>query len=468
MNESIWKLDATAQAELVARGEVGPTELVAAALERVEALNPTLGAAIDVRPRQALEAARVASSGPFMGVPTLVKDVLPYPGFRCSFGSRLFAGLGHTPTEHLPYTQAIEASGLVPLGKSATSEFGLLGSTETLLEGSTRNPWDLSRSAGGSSGGAAAAVAAGLVPIAHASDGGGSIRIPAALCGLFGFKPSRGRSVSAALSPNDFANLVTEHCISRSVRDSARFLACTERRDAASPHPPVGYVVPREPRTLRIGVLRTSLVGAPASGQDALATATRLCVELGHRVEEAPPLTGLGAAISESFFTVAAAAMHEIETSMTGLLGRPLQEDELEPFTWALIRWIRRRPSDAIELARRRLAEASATMLEAQFRWDVTLSPTIGIATPQLGFLSPELPRETLVARTEQLAAYTPAHNVAGAPAMSVPLHVDGDGLPVGCHFAAMPGDDATLLQLAYQLEEAAPWADRWPAFARA
>ncbi len=464
MNEAIWKLDATGQAELVRSGELSGPELVELALARVEALNGTVNAVTGLRRERALHAAERTSAGPFAGVPSLVKDLLPYPGLPCSFGARLFEDLGHVPSEHVPYTRAIEASGLISIGKSTTSEFGLLGSTESAVTGVTRNPWDLTRSAGGSSGGAAAAVACGIVSLAHASDGGGSVRIPAAMCGLFGFKPSHARCVSASAAPNDYSTLTAEHCVTRSVRDSAQFLACTERRDPDAPNSAVGLVTPGMDRPLRIGVVRTTLMGdpAPSTGTDAILATARLCQDLGHHVEEVDALAGWGPAISEVFFTTAAAAMHDMEGTMSKMLGRAVGDHELEPFTWALIRWYRDLPAGAMARTQARMKEVAAAALAFQSRWDVTLSPTLGVSTPEIGFLAPDLPREEVLARTEALAGFTPVHNLAGAPGMSVPLHEMG-GLPVGSHFAAMPGQDAMLLQLAYQLEEAAPWANRWP-----
>jgi len=466
MTEPIWKLDATAQAGMVRRGEVTSRELVEAALGRAEATRNTINAVASLGAAQALERADTRASGPFAGVPVLLKDLLPQPNMPCSFGSRLFAGLGFTPTDHVPYTQAVLATGAVPIGKSTTSEFGLLGSTETAAAGVTRNPWSLQHSAGGSSGGAAAAVACGIVPVAHASDGGGSIRIPAALCGLFGFKPSRGRCGSANPAPNEFAGLVADHCLTRSVRDSTTWLACTQRTDASAPYSAIDSTVEPPSRPLRIGVLTMSLMGdpPPAAGAGAVETAAALCRDLGHHVESADSPVGLGPTISEGFFTVAAAAMHDLETTMSGMLGRPVSDDELEPFTWSLIRWFRTLPADARERTRKQLADVAARHLEFQAQWDVTLCPTVGVTTPPLGFLSPDDPREQLIARTEQLAGYTPVHNIAGTPAMSVPLFHDAQGMPVGCHFAAMPGRDSMLLGLAAQLEHASPWAQRWPA----
>lgn len=466
MTEQIWKLDATAQADLVRRGEVTSRELVLAAIERAEALRETVNPVAWLDGVETLERAEPGKTGPFVGVPVLLKDLLPQPGMPCAFGSRLFSALGFIPTDALPYTRAVQASGVVPIGKSTTSEFGLLGSTESAVAGTTRNPWSLLHSAGGSSGGAAAAVACGIVPLAHASDGGGSVRIPAALCGLFGFKPSRDRCVSAHASPNAFTGLIADHCVTRSVRDSATWLACTQRADAAAPYPAIDPRLSPPPRPLRIGVFTSTLMGAPApaAGSAALDTAVALCRELGHHVEVAAPPDGLGLIISEAFFTVAGAAMHDLETTMTGMLGRAVADDELEPFTWSLIHRFRTLPSDIRQRTRLQLDEVAARHLQFQRQWDITLCPTLGIATPTLGFLSPDRPREQLIARTEQLAGYTPVHNIAGTPAMSVPMGHDPDGMPVGCHFAAMPGDDAVLLGLAAQLEHAAPWAHRWPA----
>ncbi|HYG69711.1 MAG TPA: amidase family protein, partial [Anaeromyxobacteraceae bacterium] len=204
---ALARLDGVAQAELVARGELSADELVEACLERIDALDPLLGAVVTV----ARDRPAPGRRGPFAAVPFLMKDASPWPGLRWSMGSRLFAS--RTASAHTPYGRRLEDAGLVCVGKSATSELGLLGSTESLLEGVTHNPWDLSASAGGSSGGSAAAVAAGLVPLAHANDGGGSIRVPASACGVFGFKPSRGRTAAASLVRSDFVDLTSDHCI---------------------------------------------------------------------------------------------------------------------------------------------------------------------------------------------------------------------------------------------------------------
>ncbi len=454
------QLDAVAQAGLVARGEVSALELVESAIRRIEALEPKIHALASHDFAAARARAAQRPSGPLGGVPFLVKDLLMYPGQRCAMGSRLFRS--NIANQGSPYTERLDAAGLITLGKSTTSEFGLLGSTETLLEGVTRNPWDLSRSATGSSGGAAAAVASGMVPVAHASDGGGSIRIPAAVCGLFGFLPGRGRLVSAgAAMPFD---LLRDHCVSRSVRDSALLLSLTEER-SGSAGPPVGYVERPLTRRLRIGFYSRTIMGeAPAPEvQEALARTVALCTSLGHELVEAPLPALDGPVLSSAFFTVAGAAMAGLASMMQGMLGRPVGPDDLEPFTLSLIEWYRAQPGGALERAMSAMEDAGRRMRSYLEGYDATLCPTVPSAPFLLGTLSPGLDRETLIRRTETLAGYTPIHNIAGVPAMSVPLFTAPEGWPIGSHFAARQGAEATLLGLAYQLEEAAPWRGRWP-----
>jgi amidase len=451
---SLARLDAIAQAELCARKEVSPDELFEASLVRIDALNPLLRAVVTVardRPPQ-------AKSGPLSGVPFLVKDATPWPGLRWSMGSRLFAT--NVTKQETPFAKRLADAGLVCVGKSATSEFGLLGSTETLLEGVTHNPWNLAFSATGSSGGSAVAVAAGLVPLAHANDGGGSIRIPASACGLFGFKPSRGRTVPASFASSDFGDMTSEHCISRSVRDSALFLSITEDPSSL---PPVGYVRDPIDRKLRIAAWTRTAMGEepePAvrrAHDDAMA----LLTDLGHVVEAIPPPVFDGPALCDAFFIVAGAAIGGVVEMVDRMRGTPVQHDELEPFTWALVETFLARGADALPRARSAFAEAVRAYRDTTRAFDVVLTPTIATEPWRIGHLSPVLAREELIARTARAVGYTPIHNIAGAPAMSVPLHFPDGGLPLGAHFAAAPGADALLFGLAYQLERARPWMER-------
>jgi amidase len=397
-------------------------------------------------------------SGPFAGVPFLFKDVCPYPGLRCSFGARLFSR--NVPEQGSPFTERADAAGLLTVGKSATSELGMIGSTETLLEGVTHNPWGLTLSASGSSGGAAAAVAAGIVPLAHASDGGGSLRGPAASAGVFGLKPSRGRTVPSSLTPSPYDSLLSDGCISRSVRDTALFLSLVE---AEGPLPRLGYVGEPGPGALRIGYHSTTLLGSEPESEclRALESSVALCRELGHLVEPAAAPRVDGRALSAAYFAFAGSALVAMVELLEPMLGRALGSEDLEPFTLQLIAAARVHGVDV----RGCFEAATRAYLDALAPYDVLLTPTYATCPWQLGWLSPLLPRDELIARTEQAVCYTPVHNIAGCPAMSVPLHWSAGGLPIGSHFAAAPGREALLLGLAYQLEQARPWADHWPPY---
>lgn len=458
---TLARLDATAQAELVTRGELVASDLLDAAEARFARLEPLL------HTTAALDFARARSvapaTGPFRGVPFLIKDVTPYPGLPWGLGTRLLRGNPAAPPT--PFTARIDGAGLVVIGKSTTSELGLLGSTETLAEGVTHNPWDLSRSAAGSSGGAAAAVAAGLVPIAHANDGGGSIRIPASVCGLFGFKPSRGRTVSATVGRSDFGDITSDGCVSRSVRDSARFLAAVEDTDDDAAHAPIGVVTGPAQRRLRIGTwVQTGDGRKPDPDVRRAHEATvALVTELGHHVEEAKQPAIDTQALGDAFFIVAGAAITELVKMVSQTRGTDVRRDELEPFTWVLAERFAARGPSALATARDVFAESTRAYLAATAGYDAILTPVLARLPWRIGHLSPLVPADELLARTADAVGYTPIHNIVGCPAMSVPLHTSREGLPIGAHFSAAPGADALLLALAYELEQARPWADRFP-----
>jgi amidase len=454
------RLDGVAQAQLVADGELGAAELLDAAQRRLELVNPLLHAVVSSDFEAARERVERGVSGPFAGVPFLFKDLCAYPGQRCSFGSRLFAR--NVARGGSPFTERVDGAGLVTIGKSATSEFGLLGSTETLLEGVTHNPWNLAWSAAGSSGGAAAAVASGIVPLAQASDGGGSIRIPASVTGLFSLKPSRGRCVASSLASSDFDLLMSDGCISRSVRDSALFLSLVE--DAESGLPRLGHVREPSARKLRIGYQSTTLIGSQPHSDvaRALEASVALCRELGHELVPAPPLDIDGLALSRAFFSLAGATLSGMARAVEGALGRRIGEEDLEPFTRALISRARAATNDVSGEARAAFELMTARYLAALAPFDVLLTPTLAQPPWAVGWLSPTRDVDELIARTEAAACYTPIQSVAGCPAMNVPLYWARGDAPIGSHFTAAPGAEATLLELAYQLEEARPWAERW------
>ncbi|MCK6552044.1 amidase [Myxococcota bacterium] len=461
-SDGIARLDAVAQAELVRRGEVSATELVEAAAERLRVMNPLIHAVVTTDVERARARAAERPSGPLGGVPFLFKDLIAYPGMRWSLGARLMAG--NVAPAGSPYTDACDAAGLVTLGKTATSELGLLGSTETLLEGVTHNPWDLSRSAAGSSGGAAAAVAAGIVPLAHASDGGGSVRIPAAVCGLFGLKPSRGRCLPSGPASPPLGDLVADGPISRTVRDAATFLSITEVTGDGAAFPPVGLVRGPSKKKLRIAAVSRTLMGhePDAEPRAALDGAMALCAKLGHDVEPVRPPELDGAAVSWAFFTGAGAVVAGMSMMMGQMLGRQIGWDDLERFTLEVgAEFVRQGPASLGKVSEV-IAKLSSDYLRIFEKFDVVLTPTLATETWALGHLSGVLSREEALRRTERAVGYTPIHNMAGCPAMSVPLHWSRAGLPVGTNYAARPGAEATLLELAYQLEDAAPWRDRW------
>jgi amidase len=446
-----------AQAELVAQGELDAAELLDACAARVERCEPLIHATVTLDFARAR--AFVPGPGPFKGVPTLLKDVFPYPGLRWGMGSRLFAQNMQAPAT--PYSEHIDRSGLVVVGKSAVSELGLLGSTETLQAGVTHNPWDISRSAAGSSGGAAAAVAAGIVPLAHANDAGGSIRIPASVCGLFGFKPSRGRTVPA--NPGGgFSDLISDHCITRSVRDSALFLSVTQAQ--SGPLPAMGHVREASSKRLRIAAFTRTAMGDEPDPvvRRAFDEAAGLCQALGHEVRPIAAPAIDGAALGDAFFLSAGEAMAGMVEMIGGMRGSAVRGDELEPFTWALIRSFRARGAAALDGARSTFNRAVAEYLRVFADCDVVLTPTLSEPPWRLGHLSPLVAYDELMVRTARAVGYTPIHNIAGCPGMSVPLHWSTENLPIGVHFAANVGGDETLLRLAYELEAAQPWRDRW------
>jgi amidase len=452
--------DGLEMAARVRRGDVSAGELESTCRTVIERLDPTLNAVGDL----AEPVPHGAPDGVFAGVPFAVKELLAAPGLPWTMGSRLLASA--PPGEPTPYVRRLLGSGLRIVCSTTSSEFGLLGSTESALRGATHNPWRPGLSAGGSSGGAAAAVAAGIVPLAHANDAGGSIRVPAAMTGLFGFTPSHQRCVPTVPVDEGLGALVVDHCVSRTVRDSAALLEQTERRGAAARYPQVGAVSGPGRGRLRIATISASLCGRQPDPLvwDAVERTRALCAELGHRIVELGPLPIDGAALSDAFFTTAALTLAQLADLMTPALGRRPGPDELEPFTLELIDWRATLPPDAARRAAQTLRRAGDTFVTAFETCDIVLSPTLTTLPWSLGTLAPTLGREELIERTERLVGYTPIHNAAGCPAMSVPLEWV-DGLPVGIHFAAAPGADRTLLELAYELEAARPWAHRRPRF---
>jgi amidase len=464
-------LDATAQAELVRRGEIQAIELVDAAIERIERLNPTLNAVVTPTFERARAAATAAlPDGPFVGVPFLLKDLLAsYDGVRMTAGSAFLRDFVSDHDSEL--VARLKRAGLIVLGKTNTPEFGLLPTCEPRLFGPSRNPWDTGRTTGGSSGGSAAAVAAGLVPMAHGNDGGGSLRIPASCCGVFGLKPTRARNPLGPDFGDVMGGLVAEHALTRSVRDSAALLDATSGPDVGDPYcaPPPARPFLREvgadPGRLRIAFTTEMAIGFPVHADcvDAVHDAAALCADLGHRVvEAAPAIEGYGLAQA---FSVAFLAGHAaLVDGLAHATGRTPAPDHFEPLTWAMVELGRQISASDYLLAVDTFQRVARDFARFFTHHDVWLTPTLSQPPVPLGTFEapPEDPLQAL-ARVSAFISFTPFCNVTGQPAMSVPLFWNADGLPIGAHFVARFGDEATLFRLAAQLEQARPWADRRP-----
>ncbi|MDE0886871.1 MAG: amidase [Myxococcota bacterium] len=463
--------DAVGLAELVAQGEVSPEELLDEALTRMGHLNPTLNAVVIPMEEEARGTlAAGLPKGPLSGVPFLLKDLaLNYAGVRTTHGCRIFAE--SIPERDSELTRRYRAAGLVVFGKSASPEFGLTTTTESLLFGQTRNPWNLEHVAGGSSGGAAAAVAAGMLPLAHASDGGGSIRIPAACCGLFGLKPSRGRMPFGPDVGEGWSGMSTMHAVSRSIRDSATLLDASDGADIGAPYPappkarPYREEIDREPAPLRIALLEETFNGLPTDPDclDAVRDAAKLCETLGHHVELAKFSIDTQA-LATSTQTIMGGNVASLLDDRAAALGRELREDDMEPFTWTILQGVRERSAADYARAIRGVHAVGRQVENFLQSFDMILSPTMGAPPEKLGVLAlsnPDLP--TLVTRLMTSVGYTQIFNASGHPAMSVPLFWNSEGLPIGIQFAARLGQEGTLFRLAGQLEKARPWAARRP-----
>jgi amidase len=469
----LWQLDAIAQADLVRRREVSALELVDAAIARIERIDPQLNSVVTPLFDSAREtASKPLPPGPLSGVPFLVKDLgCAQAGVRQTNGSR--AMRHYVPTADSPLVTRYRDAGLVIVGRTSTPEFGNHSTTEPVLFGPTRNPWALERTTGGSSGASAAAIAAGLTSIASGGDGAGSLRIPASCCGVFGFKPSRGR-VSSAPGGEAIGNLAIRHAMSRSVRDNAALLdvaAVPEPGDpfiAPPPERPFLEQVGRDPGRLRIAWTATPAIDTAIDAEcvAAVRTAAELLDSLGHDVVEGSPRLD-GEVIIGSLLAVWAAGDLEDALDCEGLLGRSLEDDELEITTWELVEYGR-------SLSARDLVEAVAAFgtttraIGAFFEnHDLWLTPTLARPPEPLGVLNQSSGSALGWQRMDSgFNPFNPWANISGCPSMSLPLHWSADGLPIGVLATARYGDEATLFRLAAQLEAARPWADRWPAIA--
>lgn len=470
MNDVLDTHDSLGLAELVRMRKVSASELLEAAIARAEALNPQLNFMAQKHYDYARKAiAAGLPQGPFSGVPWLLKDLNTYiAGEVTENGSRLYKGQRASVTSEL--VRRIERAGFVIFGKTTTPEFGLTGTTESVLMGPTRNPWNRERIAGGSSGGAAAAVAAGVIPAAHATDGGGSIRIPASACGLFGLKPSRGRVPMGPLRTEGWGGMSVHHAVSRTVRDSAAILDATHgvepgsRYSAPTPERPYLQEVGRDPGKLRIALMLSPYSGAPVDPQvvEATKAAARLLEGLGHHVEEAAPKIDM-ATIGASSFALLASSVAADCVDRAKALGIELGPDVLERTTLDFVAM--GKSYTGMDYARGNNAYQAAAVTIAQFmeRWDVILSPTLSAPPLPLGRIGLDTGRSMMDWGREvgTFTAFTGIYNGTGQPSMSLPLAMSQDGLPIGVMATGRFGEEGLLFRLAGQVEKAAPWNGR-------
>jgi amidase len=498
--ENYTDYDATGLAALVRDQSVSPDELIESAIARIERHNPQLNAVIHPLYTLGREQARSREyqAGPFFGVPFLVKDLLTtWAGAPYSKGCKALKGyLAPADSEMM---RRYRSAGLVTIGKTNTPEFGLTAVTEPEAFGPSRNPWDTSRTPGGSSGGSAAAVAAGFVPMAGGGDGGGSIRIPASCCGLFGLKPSRGRTPTAPCGEH-WQGAAQEHVLTRSVRDSAAVLDAIQGSAAGAPYiiapPQQPYLeaVSTPAGKLRIAFSTESPLHTPVDDAciTAVGQAARLLEELGHSVEEKTPPTD-GPALARAYLTLYFGEVAADLLELGEMIGRPATAKDVEPFTWLLGLMGRTIPAVDFVRAKQQWNIAGRVMGEFYQHYDLFLTPTMAVPPPVVGSLTPgrleqiviqlittfglgrALKASGMIDRiaVESLAKtpFTQLANLTGLPAMSVPLHWADAGtgtqthtvLPIGVHFMAPFGEEARLFSLAAQLEQAQPWFDRRP-----
>ncbi|MAT61143.1 MAG: amidase [Micrococcales bacterium] len=489
-------LDATAMAHGIATGEFTAEELVAAAADRLQRVNPIINAAVlDLSGYAPRQIAGGLPSGPLTGVPMVLKDMDgTLAGVPCTMGSRSLADW--LPEQNSTLVDRYRSAGAIFVAKTNCPEFGLVGVTEPELHGPTRNPWDTDRTPGGSSGGTAAAIAAGIVPVGHAGDGGGSIRIPASHCGLFGLKPSRGRMPLGPIIGEGWNGLSTPHVISRSVRDSALFLDVGRGADLGAPYPepagPRSFVasLDRRLRKQRIRFSRkTQLAGEMAPDNlAAIDDAVQLLTDLGHQVDEVD-LDFDRETLLAAYLTISVAAVSHEVAATEQKTGRTPQASQFEAATWFVYRLGQVLTARDLEEALAVRDAFTRSMAQQMEGWDLHLTSTTAVPAVRIGELDMSsvertglsglrriarltgsatnpIYRSLLAQLSEQLMAPNPnteTANLTGRAAMSVPLYWNESNVPVGTQIIGSPGGEATLLQLGRQLEEARPWFDRTP-----
>ena len=466
MHEEVLDRGACDQSAAIRSGELSCWELIEATIRRIESLNPELNCVVAERFDAALKEAkgfdeRGVFAGPLAGVPVLLKDLgQQVAGLAQTDGSR--AERTGTPTADSALVARYREGGLIPLGKTTSPEFGNHSTSEPVVHGPARNPWDVGRTTGGSSGGSAAAVAARMVPVAGASDGAGSIRIPASCCGVFGLKPSRGR-VAIANSEGQLAPVAVTHAVSRSVRDSAALLDLSSTPEPGAsvllPLPRVPFSMKAgDPGNLRIAISTDHTFGGAVDGECVLAAerTAELLTSLGHRVETGRPSFNLSA-ITDHMLTLWAAANLDGKRAFEEALGRPLRREELEQTTWELVEHAEHLSSADVVNAGEQITAASDQIGRFFERYDLWLTPTVAQAPPPLGVLNRSVGSAAGWWNYDlEFNPWCPIANISGSPSASLPLYVNADALPIGSMLTAAYGQESLLLQVCAQLEGAA------------
>jgi amidase len=472
--EEYASYDALGLAELVRRRHVSAAELRDLGMRAIELLNPTLNAVVATMPEEA-EASleRLTPVAPFAGVPFLIKDIgAAYRGVPSEAGCRLMKG--HISPHDSELAKRYKRAGLIAIGRTTTPEIGNNVSTESLATGPTRNPWNIAKSPGGSSGGSAAAVAAGIAPMGHAADGAGSIRVPAANCGLFGLKPTRGRNPTGPDLHEILFGLVNDHVVTRSVRDSAALLDATAGSEIGGrlllPAPSRTFLAAaqRNPKRLRIAFSAEPPGGGRAHADCIAMTedVAGLCKSLGHEVREAAPKIDI-AEVTQVFLEFAGAAVRQMVAAARRETGRPANHDTLEATTLRILEYAESRSAAQFVETFDLMHRTSRILGEFFTTCDVWLSPIMAFPPPVLGLLNaddPNLSAFEWMLKVVTASPYVAMFNQSGQPALSIPLYWNAEGLPIGTQLAGRLGDEETLFSLSSQLEQARPWAHRRPA----
>jgi amidase len=454
-NDALGTLDAVGVAENISKGVISAAEAVEAAIARAKAVNPALNAIVTDTFDMAREQAKKLVPGPFAGVPAFIKDTDDVKGAPTLWGSRAVPNKPIRKSKR--FVEQFFSLGLVCLGKSALPEFGLTATTEPLSSGITRNPWNTDYSTGGSSGGSAALVAAGVVPIAHGNDGGGSIRIPAACCGVVGLKPSQGRLERVEGSNLMPVNILHQGVVTRTVRDTAVFYAGAEKYRRAPKMPEIGLVQGPGKKRLRIALFTDTPFGTPCHPEsaDLVRRVGTLCEKLGHSVKEIP--CPCDAQMADDFIIYWGMMAFSIRFFGPLIIAPGFDRSKLEAWTINISNHFRKNifktPSTI-----KRLIRFAKTYDDIFSDCDILLNPTLSHPTPEIGYIGPDVPFDEAFERVRKYVSFTPQQNVSGAPAISLPLGFSSNGLPLGVQFGSAFGHEKELIELAFELEEAKPW----------